>query len=146
MSESKKVLYKREVCEGAIKGLCERALDINNDKADYKYYNHIKDIILFGSLVNTDKDKVHDVDIAVFFENDREKMQKFHKEHLGILSDFISDMFSETILQERYLKGGKKVFSIHSNVHEREELRSIATSDRHIYLMKDYQLEENPFL
>ena len=45
---------------------------INNGNADYKYYNRVKDVILFGSFINTDKDKIHDIDLYVIWDDKRQ--------------------------------------------------------------------------
>ena len=144
MSEGKKVEYRRDNCREKVKGLLKRAEEINTGKADYNYYNRIKEMILFGSLVNTNKDKVHDIDILVVWDSNCELRMKFHYEHPKIFKDMIYDYFSEWYLTKRYLKGGSKVFSIHSNVEESNGIFDIARSDKHIILMSDYKaLPEN---
>ena len=140
MSEGKKEEFRRDTCIEKLKGLITRAEEINTGKADYKYYNRIREMVLFGSLVNTDKEKVHDIDILVMWENNKKLSNRFHDEHPGIFKNFIQDMFSEWFLAERYLRGGKKSFSIHSNVTEDPSIVDIAKSDRHIVLISDYEV------
>lgn len=140
MSESKKKLYKRETCMQAVKELIVRAEEINADKADYHYYNKLKDVILFGSLVNTNNDKVHDIDIAAIQDNIPVQMHQFHLEHPSLISDWFWDECSEWFCQRKYLKNGRKMFSIHSNVMEGKEIKDIATSDKHIYLVRDHKI------
>ena len=41
---------------------------------------------------------------------------------------------------ERYLRGGRKSFSIHSNVTEDSKIVDIAKSDRHIVLISDFKV------
>ena len=143
MSETKAREYKRENCVEAVKELVTRAVEINTGKADYQYYNRIKEIILFGSLVNSDKEKVHDIDICLISEDNRELMRRFHSEHVGLFSDYVTDLFSESYIQERYLKGKRKMFSIHSNVHEGMGIRDVALKDAHICLMSDFEVTED---
>lgn len=140
MSEGKKEEFKRDNCKDRLKGLVKRAEEINTGKADYKYYNRIREMILFGSLVNTEKEMVHDIDILVIWENNKELSLKFHDEHPGIFRNFVQDIFSEWFLMERYLRGGRKSFSIHSNVTEDSKIVDIAKSDRHIVLISDFKV------
>jgi len=137
MSESKKTEYKRETCREKIREIVKRAEEINNGTADYKYYNRIKEMILFGSLVNSDKEKVHDIDILVIWDDNRELGGKFHKEHPRIFKDWIKDMFSEWYSAEKYLRNGGKAYSIHSNVEEGKEIVEMAKSKKYIVLMSD---------
>lgn len=146
MSETKKRVYKRETCTETIKGLVQRAVDVNEDKADYHYYNKIKDLILFGSYVNTDKDRIHDVDICLISDRDYEESQRFVDDNWDDVSWKFSDMwsriFAEHILQVRYLKGRRNMFSVHSNIGEGNDIIDIATSDKHIVIISDHQLTE----
>ena len=140
MSESKKNEFKRETCREKIREIVKRAEEINKGKADYKYYNRIKEMILFGSFVNTDKEKIHDIDIMVVWDDNRELSGKFHKEHPGIFRDWLKDMFSEWYSAERYLRGGARAFSIHSNVEEGKEIMNIVKSKKYITLISDYKV------
>ena len=144
MAEGKKREYKRSTCMERLKELLLRAEDINADRADYKYLNHIQEIILFGSLINTEKQKVHDIDIYVVWDDDRNRSQEFNAEHAEIIkskfSNMVDQLFGEYFLAMRYLKGGCGIFSIHSNVEEgNERMLPIVKSDRHLYLMSDYR-------
>lgn len=140
MSESKKVEYRRDRCKEKIRSLLQRAEEINTGKADYNYYNKIKDIILFGSLVNTDKERVHDIDILVVWEDNRDKMMQFYLEHPNMFGDYIKDMFAEWFLTERYLRNGSRAFSIHTSIIEDDGIIGIAKSDAHVVLMSDYKV------
>lgn len=140
MSEGKKAEFRRDTCKEKLKGFLQRAVDINTGKADYKYYNRIKEIVLFGSLVNTDKEKVHDIDLLVIWDDDRELGERFHEEHPYIFRDWLKDMFSEWYSAEKYLRGGAKVFSIHSNVVEGKRIYDIVNSDKHIILASDHNV------
>lgn len=141
MSESKKRLYKRETAASAAESLIARIEAINNGTADYKYYNRIESVILFGSFVNSNKSHIHDLDVLVIHDDDRKLMNKFHEEHLGMYADFVEDIFSEALLKEKYLRNRKNIYSIHSNIHEKKhEILNIATSDKHIFICRDHKI------
>lgn len=144
MSEGKKREYLRKTCKAKVEEFVKRAVEINTDKADYHYYNKIKDIILFGSLINTDRPKVHDIDLLVIYDYEHGLLEKFHKEHYGRFNDWFVDCDSERELRIMYLKNKCGIFSVHGvscrngQFRDDDEEYLIATSDKHIYLMKDY--------
>ncbi len=143
MSETKARLYNRSTCMNSLKGFVNRAMDINNDKADYKYNNKVKDVILFGSLVNTDNEKVHDIDLFVDMGDDKDKSEKFLKDnytaiHQKFSGDWLVMLYSEDILRVRYMKNRKGYFSIHSDKCDMPAV----TRDKYIYLIKDYKVTD----
>ncbi len=143
MSETKRVEYKRKTCTDALKEVLQHAVDINSGKADYPYYNKIKELILFGSYVNTDKDYLHDIDFCIIFDRDHTLSRKFNKEHPEVFHkfDWFNVWHAEFELQHRYLRGRRKmVTSLHSNIYEGEEIKDIATSDKHIVLISGHTL------
>lgn len=145
MAEGKKRVFTREAAVTAVIEMIDRIRAVNNGTADHPYLNRIQDVILFGSLVNRpEAEYVHDADVAVITDDDRNKMLEFRKQHpeLRIGGDVISNFFTEHILMMRYIKGKKYLLSILSNVEEGKEIRDFATSDKHIWLFKDYALCE----
>ena len=144
MSELKKQLYKRETAADAAESLIDRIEAINNGTADYKYYNRIESVILFGSFVNNDKPRIHDLDVLVIHDDDRVLMGKFHAEHVGLFYDFVEDLYSEALMKERYLRNRRNIYSIHSNIHEKKhEILNIATSDKHIFICRNHKICED---
>lgn len=63
--------YKRETACKALEVFLERCISMNEMQTDSENiisYMNVKDVTLFGSLVNSNKTMVHDVDINVVFE------------------------------------------------------------------------------
>ena len=150
MAEGKKKEYKRTTCKEKLKELLERAQNVNDGKADYNYYNKISTIILFGSLIGTDNEKVHDIDLCVISDDNRLLMKKFYDDNPEVVyskfSDIVSQLFAEWNLTKRYIKGRCGIFSIHANVeYSYENVIRVALSGPHIYLMKDYKIIEGAF-
>lgn len=141
MAEGKKREYLRATCEKKIIEFVERACLINAGKADYRYYNRIEEIILFGSMVNTENDTVHDIDLYVQWTDDRILMAMFADENEDVVyqkfPSLVGAFFAEWHLAERYLKCRCGIFSVHSNVVEGMEVRKIACADKHLYLMRN---------
>lgn len=146
MSETKKKEYTRETCTAAAKEVLQHALEINEGKADYQYYNKVKELILFGSYVNSDKPSLHDLDVCFISDDDRVQMLRFYSEHPELqrkFRDSVTAYFAEYYLRVSYLKGNRKMISIHSNVEEGDQIRDIATSGKHLVLISDYRLTED---
>ena len=146
MAEGKKRVFTKEAAVTAVIEMLDRIQAINDGTADHPYLNRIKDVVLFGSLVNNpDSAFVHDADIAVISDDDRQKMMEFRNLHpeLCICKDIVSRFFTEHILMTRYIKGKKYLLSIHSNVDDGDEIIDFATADKHIWLFKDYTLCED---
>ncbi len=141
MAEGKKREYLRATCEKKIVEFVERASLVNAGKADYRYYNRVEEIILFGSMANTENDKVHDIDLYVQWTDDRILMAMFMEENEDVVyqkfPSFIDAFFAEWHLAERFLKGRCGIFSVHSNVVEGKGVRRIACADKHLYLMRN---------
>ena len=146
MAEGKKRVFTREAAVTAVIEMIDRIQAVNNGNADHPYLNRIQDVILFGSLVNNpEAEYVHDADVAVITDDDRNKMLEFRKLHpeLSVRGDVISNFFTEHVLMMRYIKGKKYLLSILSNVEEGNGVRDFATTDKHIWLFKDYSLCED---
>lgn len=140
MSETKKRNYRRATAAKAVQDLIPQLQDINGGTADYDYLNKIRDVIIFGSFTNKDCEYVHDVDICIIHDDDREKMFEFHHRHPHMFSTFTDDIFAEYLLKEKYLRGRKSIYSFHSNISEGAGIIDIATKNAHFYLVKDYKI------
>lgn len=154
MAEGKKREYNRATCKERLRELLKRAEEINSDCADYPYRNHIETIVLFGSLINTDKDKVHDIDIYIQWDDNRMLMYEFYQKHYSVVArkyhDLVDQMFGEWLLTKSYLKNSCGIFSIHSNVDDGDaQILPVVAADKYLVLMQDYKahyeaLEEIP--
>ena len=141
MAEGKRMSFTRKAAVNAVNGMMERVQAINEGNAPFPFLNKIRDVILFGSLVNRpDADKVHDADVAVIIDDDKGKMYEFAERYpeYCVENNYITHLFSEHIQMLRYLKGRKYLLSIHTNYEEKDSIMDIATSDKHIWLIKDY--------
>ena len=115
----------------------DRAKMINEGKADHEYYNKIETMVLFGSLVNSEKERVHDADLLVVHEDDRKQMIRFHYEHPElVIGNFIDNLAAEFFLKQRFIRGRNTILSLHTPFLEEKEIISIATADKHLVLME----------
>lgn len=146
MAEGKKRAYKRETCQQKICEFVERAKRINAGEADYQYYNHVQDIILFGSMLNTEKDMVHDINLFVRWSYDGGLMKKFYNDNKEVarakFDNIVTRCFAEWLLAQRYLRGRCGIFSVWSNVVDGKDAFDAATEEGHLYLMKDGVVNE----
>lgn len=65
MSETKLREFNRSSCEKILMEAIKRARDINRNKGRKKYLCYVDRLTVFGSLINSSKEKIHDVDLYV---------------------------------------------------------------------------------
>lgn len=65
MSETKLREFNRSSCEKILMEAIKRARDINQNKGRKKYLCYVDRLTVFGSLINSSKEKIHDVDLYV---------------------------------------------------------------------------------
>ena len=137
MAEGKKRLYKRETVEKIFNELRERVMFVN-------YNGHIqkvKDVIVFGSFINSDKSMVHDLDVLYVLyprdhKNDRLERQiaanrMFERRPFSNVSYFELSYYPENEVYW-YLKNKNGIISLHSG----SDIKA-AVYQKHVYLMKD---------
>lgn len=112
-------------------------MDVNNGEAGYDYPNKIRQVYLFGSLVNTAKEKVHDVDIYLVCDDDRKAMIEFSRKN-GKGANYLDLLMFEQVSKAKYLQNRKKIYSIHANFTE-PELLELIMEKYYILLFDDYK-------
>jgi len=116
MAEGKKRLFKRETCTLELNELLNRAEQVNHDPY-YLYY--VKELIVFGSYVNTQNPKIHDLDIALDLEqkcDDREFVMKKSSERVrasGKSLSFVDTIYYCYIETAKYLQNRSHILSLH---------------------------------
>ena len=130
MGEKKGREFTRQCCVIATKELLDKCVSINNGDTDLPF--KINNLVLFGSLVSTEKEKVHDADVVVDYVlcGDRENFNATHEPPDYL--DFFNRLYYADICLFKYLKGNKKCLSLHE-INDME----IALSGKHKYLIKD---------
>lgn len=94
----KKREYKRETVCNTLESLLERVQIMNGIQGnwdDIRSFADVNDMIIFGSFVNSDKEKVHDLDICVTL--DYSKVLSIFPEHrkvMGMAARLAPDSYS----------------------------------------------------
>lgn len=65
MAESKKREFSRAIAQKRCLEAIDRAILINEGKAERPFLYTVNELVVFGSLVSSEKSKVHDVDLFV---------------------------------------------------------------------------------
>ena len=94
MAEGKKKLYKRETVKKHLKELIERVKLFQSGEADLPYPDKIEELIIFGSYVNSDREKIHDLDIFLELNEDRSSWQSFAEIYLKGNSSYSRDFLT----------------------------------------------------
>ncbi len=145
MTEGKKRKFSRNAVEKNFLELCERIRNI-----DYKDFDaELETVLVYGSFVNTNKEKIHDLDVFVQVkrkkfgsENEKndfyeylilksKKAGRYRNNYYGMNYDLFELIY--------YLKGTSRIISIHFG----DEL-DIALNDKHIWLVKNCNILSEP--
>ena len=78
MAESKKREFSRAIAQKRCLEAIDRAILINEGKAERPFLFTVNELIVFGSIVNSDKANVHDVDIFATW-----KSKSFHDDYVA---------------------------------------------------------------
>lgn len=126
MAESKKREFNRAIAQKRCLEAVDRAILINEGKAERPFLYTVNELVVFGSLVNSDRPKVHDVDLFVTwkqklnFQDDYKAADKAWQDYTrkyapdSLWNDWYKvQSFPQTDVQ-RYLRGrGSGLISLH---------------------------------
>ena len=141
MAETKGKLYSRKTIDKHYGDFTIQVEDFNG----LGFPDKLMDVIVFGSYINTDNRKIHDLDIGVRFEKHPELYEDFKKKMKeNQLRKYSNKNFLEKLLipyteEIRFLKAGHGTISIHDIQYDEEAI----FKDKHLYIMKDGKLIED---
>lgn len=129
MAESKKREFSRAIAQKRCLEAVDRAILINEGKAERPFLYTVNELVVFGSLVNSDRPKVHDVDLFVTwkqklnFQDDYKAADKAWQDYTrkyapdSLWNDWYKvQSFPQTDVQ-RYLRGrGSGLISLHGEL------------------------------
>ena len=131
MAESKKREFNRAIAQKRCLEAVDRAILINEGKAERPFLYTVNELVVFGSLVNSDRPKVHDVDLFVTwkqkqklnFQDDYKAADKAWQDYTrkyapdSLWNDWYKvQSFPQTDVQ-RYLRGrGSGLISLHGKL------------------------------
>ena len=142
MAESKSKLYKRKTVEKKLNELLERISQLNEEISHPEFTCFVDEMVAFGSYINTDNEKIHDLDIAI-----RLKLKPRYNNNIGLASreaqqrapeniDFLRKLCWSQEEVYQYLKNRCGIYSFHLL----DEERKIVESDIHKVLVKNGKL------
>lgn len=136
MAETKGRLYKRDTATRTLEEFVERIESYwPSAKHIEKYPIDIKEIIVFGSYAKG-ADKVHDLDIFISIDFDRDKMDEYADGR-----SFEGNVIEATVhMREnfgKFLKRDSRLISLHVDEFSYPGEREIAVSDTHYCIYKD---------
>ena len=128
-AESKKREFNRAIAQKRCLEAVDRAILINEGKAERPFLYTVNELVVFGSLVNSDRPKVHDVDLFVTwkqklnFQDDYKAADKAWQDYTrkyapdSLWNDWYKvQSFPQTDVQ-RYLRGrGSGLISLHGEL------------------------------
>ena len=129
MAESKKREFSRAIAQKRCLEAIDRAILINEGKAERPFLYTVNELVVFGSLVSSKKSKVHDVDLFVTwkqkldFQDDYKAADKAWQDYTrkyapdSLWNDWYKvQSFPQTDVM-RYLRGrGSGLISLHGEL------------------------------
>ena len=139
MAEGKKRLYKRETARKALESFIGQAEQVVSGKTDFP--DQLIHAIVFGSYVNTDNPKVHDLDIEIVVDEHRELWKPYARTHPEELTeDWFQNLILPNLMLRKFLKKGKSIISLHYvdyREYEEDFMKEVVLGDRHMYIVRD---------
>lgn len=119
-----KQIFKRETADKALKNVLEKIEDANKNK-EFIYF--VKKAVLFGSYINSNKEKIGDLDIALYLElknkliPEEEQNYYSYKKNSKKYEPFIVQLIYGKEELFRFIKDRKKIVDLHDgNMAESE--------------------------
>lgn len=134
MSESKKILYKRETASKALMDLSNRLTNFFDRSNPFPL--DLNDVIIFGSYAKG-ASRVHDLDVFVSVTEHRDRYEEYWHNYVGDNFNVITSPSEILVSFGKFIKGKTRVISLHMDAFSTPEERDIATSDIHYYLVKN---------
>lgn len=136
--DNKKTKVKRETAKKHIEMVASKIDEVNHNPY-YLYY--IDKAVLFGSYLNSDKEILGDVDIAIYLSpkiNDTDELCRISRERAwehGV-TDFLVSLYYAREEVLRYIKNRKVSISLHDGVEADKESQECGEKVSYIYLNK----------
>jgi len=141
MADSKKRLYSRETINKHYSDFIEQVKTYN----EKGFPDKILDVVIFGSYINTNNPKMHDLDIGIRFEKHPELYEdykkKMSKEQLEKYANrcFLDRLVIPHTEEIRFLKAKHGTISLYDIDYDKEYI----FNDKHLYIVKNGELIED---
>ena len=145
----KNIQYDRKTAQNALNNVLKRIKEANKNE-DFIY--KITKAVLFGSYINSDKEKIGDLDIAIYVElkdktkaetdQNYERYKSSSAHHIPFIMQFYYG--KEEIF--KYIKDKKKILQLHDAVEIENEAKRYNEDVSYIYIDKYkviYELKAN---
>ena len=155
MAEGKLKEYSRESSYKQLIEYINRAKNINKGDIPFERLVKVNNLIVFGSFVNSKKEKVHDVDllldlerlydedISVFDVDEKApKLANYFEKKINSLSNNIVSMHNVPIkCIISYLKANLNIISAHG--YDDKEFLDEILNDKHLFIIKNGKVLDN---
>lgn len=135
---TRKKLFKRKSADKVLQNILDKINKVNENK-DFIYF--IKKAIVFGSYINSDNDRIGDLDIALYLElkdktipEENQNCDRFKKAGKGYQPFIIQMLYGKEEIF-KFVKDNKRIVELHDGV--RAELESRYYDDPYCYIYAD---------
>jgi predicted nucleotidyltransferase len=136
--------YSRKTARMALEGIVQRINEVNkNEEFIYK----ITKAVLFGSYINSTKEKIGDLDIAIYVELKDKSIPEIEQNQARARTsyNYVPFMLSFIYGKEevfKYIKNKKRVLELHDGVKVDEDATKYNEPISYIYLDKNKVIYE----
>lgn len=137
--------FSRETAKKTIENVLIKIKEVNkNDRFIYK----ITKAVLFGSYINSDKEKIGDLDIALYIELKDKTRPEIEQnfERAGVAINYIPFIFKFIYGKEevfKYIKDKKRILQLHDGnkideyAYKHKELVSYIYNDKYLIIYEE---------
>lgn len=132
-------MYSRKTAKKVLENVIQRIIEVNAKK---EFIYRIEKAVVFGSYINSKKEKIGDLDVAIYLElkdKSKEEMeQNFVRASISL--NYVPFIFRFIYGKEeifRYIKDKKRVLELHDGVKVDEEAKKNNDSISYIYIDKN---------
>lgn len=137
-------IYSRKTAKRALKNVVKKIKEANeNEEFIYK----ITKAVLFGSFINSSKNKVGDLDIAIYIELKNKSISEFEQNfnRANTSSNYVPFILRFIYGKEevfKYIKDKKRVLQLHDGIKIDEDAKKCNEPISYIYIDKNEVIYE----
>lgn len=134
----KDTIYSRETAKKVLENVVQRIEKVNKNK---EFIYKITKAVLFGSYINSNKEKIGDLDIAIYIELKDKSISEFEQNFarartsLNYVPFILRFIYGKEEIY-KYIKNRKRVLELHDGIKVDEDAKLLNEKVSYIYFDK----------
>lgn len=144
-TSEKRRIFSRRTAKDALENVISRIKEANNNE---EFIYIITKAVLFGSYINTNKEKIGDLDIAIYLELKNHSKPEYIQNRIRALNSLKNISFLSEIIYGKeeifkYIKNRKQVLELHDGIEADKDAKLHNEPISYIYFDKYKIIYEN---